>query len=183
MKTITNTRNKTLDLIYIGIFAILIAICSWISIPTFVPFTLQTFAVFLTIALLGGKRGTMAIIIYILLGIVGIPVFSGFRGGIGILIGTTGGYILGFLFSGLFIWGMEAFFGKKAWLLAISMFLGLLICYAFGTAWFLFSYAKNAGMIGIGTVLSWCVIPFIIPDIIKLTLAFILSKRLSHFIS
>ena len=74
----SNSRFKTLDLVYCSIGAALIAICSWISIPTAVPFTLQTFAVFLVLLLLGGKRGTIATLIYVLLGAVGAPVFAGF---------------------------------------------------------------------------------------------------------
>ena len=65
-------------MVYIAVFAVLIAICSWISIPTTVPFTLQTFAVFLAVGVLGGKRGSLSVLIYILLGAVGIPVFAGF---------------------------------------------------------------------------------------------------------
>ena len=83
---------------YIGLFAVVIAICSWISIPTVVPFTLQTFAVFLAVAILGGKRGTLSVIVYVLLGADGLPVFSGFKGGFGVLLNTTGGYIIGFIF-------------------------------------------------------------------------------------
>ena len=85
----TETGVKALDLIYIAIGAALISICSWISIPTAVPFTLQTFAVFLVLLLLGGERGTIATLIYILLGAVGVPVFAGFSGGVGILFGST----------------------------------------------------------------------------------------------
>ena len=70
---------------YIAVFTVLIAICSWISIPMTVPFTLQTFAIFLSVSILGGKRGTIAVFIYVLLGVVGIPVFAGFSGGLGIL--------------------------------------------------------------------------------------------------
>ena len=92
---------KTRDIAYIAFFAVVIAVCSWISIPTVVPFTLQTFAVFLTVGVLGGKRGTLAVFVYILLGVCGVPVFSGFSGGIGVLLGQTGGYIAGFLFSAL----------------------------------------------------------------------------------
>ena len=62
------TRGKTYDMAYIGIFAVIIAICSWISIPATVPFTLQTFAVFLSVILLGGKRGTMSVTVYIQIG-------------------------------------------------------------------------------------------------------------------
>ena len=91
MTSSTSTKMKTLDMAYIGLFAVVIAICSWISIPTVVPFTLQTFAVFLAVAVLGGKRGTLSVIVYVLLGAVGLPVFSGFKGGIGVLLNTTGG--------------------------------------------------------------------------------------------
>ena len=72
MTTQTTTRSKTYDMVYIAVFAVLIAICSWISIPMTVPFTLQTFAVFLAVGVLGGKRGSLAVLIYILLGAVGI---------------------------------------------------------------------------------------------------------------
>ena len=74
---------KTRELAYTGILAALIAVCSWISIPTAVPFTLQTFAVFLTLGLLGGRLGTLAVTVYLLLGAVGLPVFAGFHGGLG----------------------------------------------------------------------------------------------------
>ena len=176
------TRNKTRDMVYIAIFAVLIAICSWISIPTTVPFTLQTFAVFLAVGVLGGKRGTLSILIYLLLGAIGVPVFAGFTGGIGIVLGTTGGYIIGFLFSGLIMWAMEQLLGKKTWVLALSMVLGLLVCYAFGTAWLMVVYAKQAGAVGLLTALGWCVFPFIIPDIIKIVLALVICKRLAGII-
>lgn len=179
MSVNTISRNKTYDMVYIGVFAVLIAICSWISIPTAVPFSMQTFAVFLTVGLLGGKRGTMAILIYILLGAIGIPVFTGFSGGVGVLAGTTGGYIIGFITAALAMWGLEKILGKKTWALALSMIVGLAICYAFGTAWFMIVYARNTGAVGLWTVLGWCVFPFIIPDIIKIILALGMSKRLS----
>jgi biotin transport system substrate-specific component len=179
MTTQTATRSKTYDMVYIAVFAVLIAICSWISIPTTVPFTLQTFAVFLAVGVLGGKRGSLSVLIYILLGAVGIPVFAGFSGGFGILLGSTGGYIIGFLFSALLMWGMEALLGKKTWVLGLSMVLGLIVCYAIGTVWFMAVYTKNSGPIGLAAVLSWCVIPFIIPDLIKIALALVLSKRFS----
>lgn len=179
MTAMTKNRSKTYDTVYIAIFAVLIAICSWISIPMTVPFTPQTFGVFLAVGILGGKRGTLSVLVYILLGTIGIPVFSGFTGGIGVLLGTTGGYILGFLGSALVMWGLEKVIGRKTWALAVQMVTGLLVCYAFGTAWFMVVYAKNSGAVGLGTVLGWCVIPFIIPDLIKIACALMLSKRLS----
>lgn len=171
-------RGKTYDIAYIGVFTVLITICSWISIPTAIPFSLQTFAVFLSVAVLGGKRGTLAVIVYVLLGAVGVPVFAEFTGGIGIILRSTGGYIIGFIFSALVMWLMESLLGKKLWVQAISMVLGLLVCYAIGTAWFMFVYMRDTGAVGLSTVLLWCVVPFIIPDAVKIVLALMLSNIL-----
>ena len=182
MTTIVEERNKTQDLVYVSIFAVLIAVCSWISIPVAVPFTLQTMGVFTAVGILGGRRGSMAVLIYRLLGIIGIPVFAGFTGGIGVLAGTTGGYIVGFLVSALVMWGMEKFFGRGKAALFFSMLAGLLACYTVGTLWFLVVYTSQTGPVGIGAVLGWCVIPFIIPDLLKILLAMVLTKRLGGVI-
>ena len=82
------------EITYISLCAIILAICSWVTIPSVVPFTLGTFGVYLVTLLLGGKRGTIAVAIHILLGLIGVPVFSGFRGGATVLLGATGGYIV-----------------------------------------------------------------------------------------
>ena len=177
-KVRTNEKRKTYDMAYIAIFTVLIAISSWITIPAAVPFTMQTFAVFFAVSILGGKRGTLAIIVYILLGAIGVPVFSGFGGGIGVLMNTTGGYIIGFLLSALIMWAAESTLGKKLWVQALSMILGLLACYAAGTLWFMVIYIRTAGEIGLLTVLGWCVIPFIIPDLLKIALALGLRNAL-----
>lgn len=178
MSSAVTAKGKTYDMAYIAIFSVLMAICSWISIPMTVPFTLQTFAVFMAVGLLGGKRGTLSVLIYILLGAVGVPVFAGFTGGVGVLLNSTGGYIVGFLFSALVMWGVERLFGRKPVVQIISMILGLIVCYALGTIWFMVVYTKNTGAVGLGTVLGWCVIPFIIPDLVKIVLAFVLSRVL-----
>lgn len=177
-----STGNKTQDMVYIAMFAVLIAVCSWICLPTTVPVSLQTFGVFVAVGVLGGKRGTLSVLIYLLLGIIGIPVFAGFTGGIGIILGSTGGYIIGFLFSALLMWGMEKILGKKTWVLALSMVLGLLVCYTFGTLWFMAVYVSETGAIGLWPVLGFCVFPFIIPDIIKIVLALSLCKRIAKAI-
>ncbi|RGZ01305.1 biotin transporter BioY [Clostridium sp. AM58-1XD] len=177
-----NKTGKTYDLVYIALGAVMIAVCSWISIPTAIPFTMQTFAVFAAVGILGGKRGTAAVLVYILMGAVGLPVFAGFTGGAGILLGTTGGYFMGFVFSALFMWGMERIFGKRQIVLLLSMIVGLCICYLFGTLWFMGVYMKTSGAVGIGAVLGWCVIPFIIPDLLKIGLAMIVSKRVSFYL-
>lgn len=174
----TAGRGKTYDMAYIAVFTVLIAICSWISIPMTVPFTLQTFAIFLAVSILGGKRGTLAVIVYVLLGAIGVPVFAGFSGGIGVLMRNTGGYIIGFILTALIMWLMERIFGRKVWVQAVSMVLGLLACYAVGTVWFMFVYMRTTGPVGLMTVLGWCVFPFIIPDIVKLILALSLGNTL-----
>ena len=168
---------KTLDMVYIAISAALIAVCSWISIPTTVPFTLQTFAVFFVLLALGGRRGTIAAVIYVLLGAVGLPVFAGFKGGIGALLGNTGGYILGFILMGLIYMLITKIMGEKTVVTIFALVIGLAVCYAFGTAWFMYVYMRDTGAVGVMTVLSWCVIPFLIPDLLKMALAFVISKR------
>lgn len=179
----TSTRQYTTELVYIAIFAVLIAICSWISIPTTVPFTMQTFAVFLTLFLLGGKRGTLAVTVYLLLGAIGAPVFAGFSGGIGILLGSTGGYLIGFLATTLLYWLVIKNPGEQHLLEILVLIAGLLICYAFGTIWFITVYASNVGEIGIYTALSWCVLPYIIPDLFKLGIAFKMAQRLRRHVN
>lgn len=154
-------------------FSALTVICAWISLPVAdIAFTMQTFAVFLTLGLLGGKWGTVSILIYLLLGAVGMPVFSGFQGGIGILAGVTGGYLWGFLFSGLVYCSLERF-GKLP-----AMISGQLICYLCGSLWFAF-YSGG----GMELILLRCVVPYLIPDAVKICLAFTLSKRLGRHIS
>ncbi len=163
---------------YVAAMAGLIAVCSWISIPTTVPFTLQTFAVFLAVGVLGGRRGTFAVLVFILLAAVGLPVLAGFTGGLGILLGTTGGYILGFLFSALLYWAITKALGEKTAVMAAAMVLGLVVCYAVGTAWFMVVYARANGPVGLTAALGWCVFPFIIPDLAKIALAMALTRVL-----
>lgn len=170
--------NKTRDIVYMSVFTAMISICSWISIPASIPFTLQTMGVFTTVGLLGGKRGTLTILTYILLGAIGVPVFAGLTGGISVLLGTTGGYIMGFLLSALLMWGIETIMGRNQIVLAFSMVAGLIVCYVFGTAWFMLIYTQHSGVIGLSTVLGLCVIPFIIPDLIKIGVALFLINRL-----
>ena len=121
----TNKGFQTMDLAYAAVCAALMAVCSWISIPATVPFTLQTFAVFCTLGLLGGRRGTAAILVYLLLGALGVPVFAGFSGGIGILFGTTGGYLLGFILMGLVYWIGEQMSRDSRGVRIVTMILGL----------------------------------------------------------
>lgn len=179
----STTNKKPLsirDMVLIALFAALMAVCAWITIPIpNIPFTLQIFAVFAALFVLGGKKGTISIALYILLGAVGLPVFSGFSGGIGKLIGVTGGYIVGFLFSGLIYRLITSLVKTKAvWVEIVAAIAALIVCYAFGTVWFMVVYLNKTGAIGVWSVLMMCVIPYIIPDVVKISLAFGLSKIL-----
>lgn len=183
MEPTTTSKLRTVDMAYIALAAVVMALCSWISLNLGpVPFTLQTFAVFLAIAVLGGKRGTLAVVVYLLMGAVGLPVFAGFSGGVGVLAGATGGYILGFLGSALVMWTMESALGRSTWVLALSMVAGLVVCYLFGTIWFMQVYARTSGPVGLAAALGWCVFPYVVPDLGKIALALMLRRRLAKAI-
>lgn len=175
------TNSKITDMVYIGLSAAIIAVCSWISIPLTVPITLQTMGVVLISGLFGAKRGTLSTFLYILIGAIGVPVFSGFKSGFGVLLGSTGGYIIGFIFTALIV-GIVSDKTNKLWALILSMVVGILVCYAFGTAWFAVVYAKTNEPASLATILGWCVIPFLIPDAVKIALAAVLTNRLKKFV-
>ena len=176
-------KITTKDMCYTAMFAMIIAVCSWISIPMTVPFTLQTFGVFAALGVLGGKKGTAAVIVYVLLGVVGLPVFAGFKLGIGALLGTTGGYIIGFVLSGIAYWAITNRFGTKLTVTVIAMAVGLIVCYAFGTAWFMFVYTRSRGAVTLWSALGRCVFPFIIPDAVKIALAVFVSEKAGKYAS
>ena len=173
---------RTLDLVYVAIGAALITVGAWITIPTTVPFTLQTFAVFAVLLLLGGLRGTTSVLVYIMLGAVGVPVFSGFNSGFGVLLGSTGGYIIGFIFMGLLYMLFTKLLGEKQWVKIVALLAGLTVCYAFGTAWFMYVYIGSKGPVSLMTVLGWCVFPFIVPDLVKMAVAVLVARRVKPFI-
>lgn len=175
-------RLRTTDLAYIALFSVLIAVCARISIPAPVPFTLQTFGIFAALTILGGRRGFYAVAVYLLLGLAGLPVFAGFQGGAGTLLGVTGGYILGFGASALVYWLVTTRLGTALPVSILACVLGLVVCYAFGTAWFLVAYARASGPIGVTAALGMCVLPFVVPDLIKLALAALLSRRVGKFL-
>jgi len=172
--------HKTQILTRTAVGAVIIALCAWISIPAAVPFTLQTFGIFLVLAVLGPRQGTAAILVYILLGLVGLPVFAGFSGGPGVLLGPTGGYIVGFAFIGLFCLLAEKLPLPETVRCIMGNLVGLAVCYAFGTLWFIRVAAMNGSAYSLPAVLGMCVIPFVIPDCIKLALAFTVGRRLAR---
>lgn len=157
--------------------AALLCICGWISLPLpGIAVTMQTFGVFLTLLLLGGSRGSLTILLYLLLGCAGLPVFSGFQGGVGVLLGPTGGYLWGFLLSAMIYRICEGRLPEPG-----TLFLGLLGCYGCGTLWYYCGYLGGAG--SILPVLAQCVLPYLVPDLAKLFLAHRLSQKLSSLVS
>lgn len=172
-------KPKALKLTLTALFAVIISICSMLSFPAAVPFTLQTFGVFLALFVLGGRFGTLSIAVYICLGMAGLPVFHSFTGGIGILMSSTGGYIIGFLLSGMIYTLLTKVIGEKAWVKVISAFCALAVCYISGTLWFAFTATQSSGIL---PIFMSCVVPFVIPDTVKILLAFFISKRTEKFI-
>lgn len=164
-----------------ALFAALLAICAWISVPlgNFV-FTLQSFAVFLALLTLGGGRGTAAILVYLCIGLTGLPVFSGFRGGLGTLFGVTGGYLWGFFVAALVFWLITGLFGRKAQIPAVIA--AMLCCYSCGMSWMAFSQLGAFTADALTAAFLQGVLPYILPDGIKIALAFFLSHKLKNFV-
>ena len=139
-----------------------------------IPLSLATFAVYLAGAVLGWKRGTAAVALYLLIGLIGVPVFSGFTGGFQKLAGVTGGYLVGYLFCALITGlgtGDSDQPGKKTVILsALRMIAGTVVLYAFGTAWFVIQTGKT-----LGAALALCVLPFLIGDAVKITAAALIA--------
>lgn len=167
-------NNKKLNIykiVLIGVMTAITCIMGPLSLPIgLVPISLTTFAIYLTVILLGWKMGTISYLVYLLVGLAGIPVFSGFSSGFGKLMGPTGGYLIGFIFlaaiSGIFI---DKFRGK-IYMYVVGMLLGALVTYAFGTAWLAFHLHLS-----FSAALSIGVIPFIPGDLIKMVCAVIIG--------
>ena len=173
------TRNTYVQsMITVAMCTGIIVISSWLTIPFTVNFTLQTLAIFIISALFGIKKSIVSLTVYVIIGACGLPVFSGLGAGPSVLFGPTGGYLLGFFFIPITI---HLFGNRSRIALAFSMLAGLILCYTFGTLWYIALYGISAseGVIGI---LAVCVFPFIIPDAIKVFIATIIVSRLSALI-
>ncbi|WP_173458729.1 biotin transporter BioY [Ruminococcus flavefaciens] len=182
--TLKKSKFSTKELVLTAMFAAVMAVCSWIAIPIgSIPITLQTFAVFCALGLLGGRNGTFAIAVYILLGAIGLPVFTNFKGGIGALTGPTGGYILGFILMALLYWAGTKLFGHKLPVSIALMAVGLAVCYLFGTIWFVCGYSNGETKMTFMGALDVCVFPYLPFDIIKLVLATVICSRIKKYIS
>jgi len=175
----TKINSNVLKISVVGLSVALLTVCAWISIPVgAVPITLQMFAVFAIAGLLDLKMGVLSMTSYLLLGAVGVPVFANFKSGVAVLQGATGGYIIGMLISIIIVNLFKYIKIKPFVCLIVGMITGLILCYIFGTIWFYFIFAKTGSSKTIAEILSICVFPFVIPDIIKIVLAAVLVDRL-----
>lgn len=169
---------KKMNVVTMGLcalFAALSAVLSQISIPVEpVPINLTHVSIFIAAGLLGAKNGAVSQIIFVLIGAVGIPVFSGFSGGIGIILGPTGGFIIGYI-GCTFVTGLIVDrFGKSIKVLIPAMYAGWVVTYVFGIIWYV--YITQSSFIA---ALLICVVPFIAGDIPKTILSAILVNRLN----
>ena len=158
---------KTKDLTQIALLSALICILAPWSVPVGpVPVTLATFAIYTVSAAAGKRKGVVAVLVYLLIGAIGLPVFSNFTGGAQKVLGVTGGYMVGYVPMAFITgWMAERFAGKR-WSAPAGMLLGTAVLYAFGTAWFMVVSGN-----GLAASLAMCVVPFLPGDIIKIVAA------------
>ena len=173
---VDNQKIKTKQMVLIALMTAVTCVLGPLSIPlpfSPVPISLTNFAIFLAIFVLGMKNGTISFIIYLLLGAVGVPVFSSFRGGFQVLAGPTGGYLIGFIFLALIMGFALDHFDRKLVPTIIGMIIGMAVCYAFGTVWLakLLSLSFKEG-------LMMGVIPYLAGDVAKIILAAIVGPKL-----
>ena len=185
---IRRKKNAARELCYAAVAVAMMVMCSWLSLLVgTIPFTLQTLGVCLTAGLLGAKRGTVAMFAYVLLGMFGVPVFAGFTGGAAKLLSPTGGYIIGFLAAAPIAGFSADLYAEKKdsesnLMLGWGMLLGLLVCYLFGTWWFVMLTTPTNPLVGVGSGFLLCVAPYLPFDFVKIVIAVFLTKRLRKFI-
>ncbi|WP_195984983.1 biotin transporter BioY [Clostridium sp. D33t1_170424_F3] len=169
-------QNTTRNLVLCALFVALTAVLSQIAIPVQpVPINLATLSVMLAGGVLGAKNGAVSQAVYVLMGAIGLPVFSSFSGGIGIVAGPTGGYIIGYIAAAWLIGLLAGRCGGKVWQLALVMTAGELLCYLLGTAWFMIFTGT-----GLLESLLLCVVPFLLGDAAKIVVASLLVPALNR---
>ena len=175
-------RKRLQSMIFISLFATLMCLGAWIHFPSAVPATMQTFVVFTALGLIGSKNTFIMLVIYIFLGAVGLPVFSGFTSGIGALTGPTAGFIWGFLLGVPVFYIFEKHFSHKKSLIIIGYILYILIHYIPGALWYCYFTLEELTFGGIVSSSLVTVVPFIIPDALKLTISLFAIRRLKGII-
>lgn len=160
-------KTNVIKMVFVALMAAIMCVLAPLSISVgVIPISLGSFALYLIATLTDRKMGTLAVIVYVLLGLVGVPVFAGWTGGFAKLAGPTGGYIIGFIpcayLAGLVADKLE----KHKWIFPVGMIAGTVVLYAFGTAW----YMVQSGT-ALGAALMGCVVPFLAGDAIKVAAA------------
>lgn len=174
---------KTIHIALVGVMAAVMCILGPLAIPIGpVPISLTNFVIYIALYALGWKKGTLSYLIYILIGLAGLPVFSGFAGGIGKVAGPTGGYIVGFILmsviAGYVIEKYTANTVKGVVLCFLAMLGGTVVCYAFGTIWYVQIAMENHSLASYYAAMSVCVFPFFIGDLIKMAAALLLGPQI-----
>ncbi len=168
-------RIRVRSLCITALFTTLLTVGAWITIPiTMPPYTMQSFVLYCALWLLKPKQSLGAVALYLLMGAIGLPVFAGFQNGFGVLLGPTSGYLFGFLLMPLVMMLLP----KKTTAYRIAFCaLGTLCCYTLGTVWYMVGYA-GVSWGGFTAAMVQCVLPFILPDAAKLSLATLVCKRM-----
>ncbi len=168
-----NLQLSTKTMVWVALMTAITCVLAPFSFPlpfSPVPITLTNLAVTLSAYLLGAKHATLSIIIYLLLGSVGLPIFSNFEGGLGKLLGPTGGYLIGFIFIAFFTGFFAEKFDRKSLPTALGMIVGTIICYLLGTFWLSRQLDLTfLAALGVG------VLPYIIGDIVKMALVIVIA--------
>lgn len=174
-----NTRIKELTMI--ALFPALMGATAGISIPLFnlPPITLQTFFVFMAGLTLGPRKAGLSMVIYVLLGTIGLPIFSGFRGGLNVLVGLSGGFLIGFIFSAIFIGFMKnvKIINNPLFDIPLILFIGNLIIYFFGAAYIAYISSSNTFVV----LASFS--PYLLGDIFKISVAVLVYVRIRNHIT
>lgn len=169
-------RNKTKEMIIISLMTAILCILGPITLPipiSPIPISMVTFVIYISIYVLGMKQGAVSCLLYLLIGIIGLPVFSGFTGGIGKLLGPTGGYMIGYVFMAMICGFFIDRWAAKRVLHIIGMVLGTIVCYLFGTIWLSMQMGISFyAALGVG------VLPFILGDMGKIVPASIVGPMI-----
>ena len=165
---------KLRKMIFCAVFAAILCVTAPLAIPLGpVPLTLATFVIYLAASVLGWRLGTVSVLLYIAIGAIGLPVFSGFSGGFQKLAGVTGGYIVGYIPCALAAGFIAGKFKGRIWSYPVGMAIGTILLYTLGTAWFSLETKTGAA-----AALLLCVVPFLIGDVIKIAVVTAIAPQL-----
>ena len=168
-------KIRARDITLCAFFAALSAVLSQASIPLGpVPITFTHFSIFTAVGLLGAKQGTLSQVIFVMIGLAGVPIFSGFSGGIGVIATPVGGFIVGYIFCALTAGIIMDRFGRSVSALLVAMLAGWVVTYLFGIPWFMHITGMNLSQSLI------FMIQFLPGDALKTALSIVVIRRVMH---